>query len=97
MGMCKVSQDLDCVHLEGFVHNSTQILFGSLIRVLPENQMTDAGEIIQTSTYHKSIQANTYEFFNKNISQCIPKQTTMPIIVKYIPHAIKVKADYADL
>ena len=96
MGMHKVSQDLDCVHLKGFVHNSTQILLGSLKRVLPENQMTDAGEIMQTRTYHKPIQANTYEYFKKKISQCIPIQTTMPIIDKYIPDAIKVIADYAD-
>ena len=45
----QVSQDLDCVHLEGFIHNSTQILLGFLKSVLPENQMMDAGEIIQVA------------------------------------------------
>ena len=45
----QVSQDLDCVHLEGFIHNSTQILLESLKRVFTENQMMDAGEIIQVA------------------------------------------------
>ena len=42
-------QDLDCVHVEGFVHASTQIRLGSLQRVLPEKQITDAGEIVQAA------------------------------------------------
>ena len=44
------NQDLDCVHLEGFIHNSTQIpwiLLGSLKCVLTENRMIDTGEIIE--------------------------------------------------
>ena len=41
----KVSQDLDCVHTESYVHNSTQIRLGSLKRVLPENRMMDACDV----------------------------------------------------
>ena len=42
-----VSQDLDGVHLEGFVHALTNIRLGMLKRVLPDNCSTYAGEIIQ--------------------------------------------------
>ena len=42
-----VSQDLDGVHLEGFVHALTHIRLGMLKRVLPGNCSTYAGEIIQ--------------------------------------------------
>ena len=45
----QVSQDFNCVHLEGFIHNATQIRLGSLKRVLPENRMMDAGEIIRVA------------------------------------------------
>ena len=41
------SQDLDSMHLEGFVHASTHIRLGMLKRVLPDNCLTYAGEIIQ--------------------------------------------------
>ena len=41
------SQDLNCVYIEGFMHSSTTIWLASLKRVLPENQMTDAGQIIR--------------------------------------------------
>ena len=43
------SQDLDYVHVDGFVHSSTQIRLGSLQRVLPEKQITAAGEIVQAA------------------------------------------------
>ena len=42
-----VSQDLDGVHLEGFVHALTNIRLGMLKRVLPDNCLTCAGKIIQ--------------------------------------------------
>jgi hypothetical protein len=42
-----VSQDLDGVHLEGFVHALTHIRLGMLKRVLPDNCLTYAGEIVQ--------------------------------------------------
>ena len=41
------SQDLGGVYIEGFVQASTAIELGSLKRVLPEHQMTDAGKIIR--------------------------------------------------
>ena len=43
------SQSLDGVYIESFVHASTSIRLGLLKRVLPENQMTDAGEIMQAT------------------------------------------------
>ena len=36
-------------HFEGFVHASTHIRLGSLRRVLPEKQTTDAGEIMDVT------------------------------------------------
>ena len=43
------SQDSNCVILEGFVHASIKIRLGSLKRVLPEKQETDAGEIVEVA------------------------------------------------
>ena len=43
------NQDSNCVYLEGFVHASTNIRLGSLQRVLPEKQETDAGEIVEVA------------------------------------------------
>ena len=43
------SQDFEAVYVEGFVHSSPAILLGSLKRVLSENCMTDAGDILQTA------------------------------------------------
>ena len=43
------SQDSNCVILEGFMHASTEIWLGSLKRVLPEKQETDAGEILEAA------------------------------------------------
>ena len=43
------SQDSNCVILEGFVHASTEIRLGSLKRVLPGKQETDAGEIVEAA------------------------------------------------
>ena len=37
------------VYIEGFVHSLTAIWLGSLKCVLPEHQMTNAGEIIQAT------------------------------------------------
>ena len=47
--------DLDGVHLEGFVLNSTQIQLGSLKPVLPENQMMDGCLQIHTSTFFRQV------------------------------------------
>ena len=38
------NQDSNCKYLEGFVHASTNIRLGSLQRVLPEKQETDAAK-----------------------------------------------------
>ena len=46
------SPDSNCVILEGFVHASTEIRLGSLKRVLPEKQETDAGEIVEAAFAH---------------------------------------------
>ena len=43
------SQDSNCVHIEGFVHASTHIRLGSLKRVLPEKESTDAGDILESA------------------------------------------------
>jgi hypothetical protein len=43
------SQDPNGGHFEGFVHASTHIRLGSLRRVLPEKQTTDAGEIMDVT------------------------------------------------
>ena len=43
------SQDPNGGHFEGFVHASTHIRQGSLSRVLPEKQTTDAGEIVDVT------------------------------------------------
>ena len=43
------SQDPNGGHFEGFVHASTHIRLGSLSRVLPEKQTTDAGDIVDVT------------------------------------------------
>ena len=43
------NHDSNCDYLEGFVHASTNIRLGSLQRVLPEIQETDAGEIVEVA------------------------------------------------
>ena len=43
------TQDSNCVYVEGFVHSLTLIRLGSLKRVLPEKQDTDAGEIVEAA------------------------------------------------
>jgi hypothetical protein len=43
------TQDSNGEHFEGFVHASTHIRLGSLRRVLPEKQTTDAGKIVEVT------------------------------------------------
>ena len=43
------AQGSDCENLEGFVHSSTLVRLGSLRRVLPAEQITDAGEIVEVT------------------------------------------------
>ena len=44
-----VAKDLECAHLEGFVHNSTPIGLESLKDLFPENQKMNSGEIIHAA------------------------------------------------
>jgi hypothetical protein len=43
------SQDSNVEYFEGFLHAQTLIRLGSLRRVLPEKQTTDAGEIVEVT------------------------------------------------
>ena len=57
------SQNLDGVYIEAFVHSSTAVLLVSLKCLLPENQMTDAGEIIHwQQTFEKVLPSPWYDY-----------------------------------
>jgi hypothetical protein len=45
----RLSQDSNVEYFEGFLHAPTLIRLGSLRRVLPEKQTTDAGEIVEVT------------------------------------------------
>ena len=66
-------------HLYSFVHSSTAILLGSSTRVLPENQMTDAGEMMQP-TFEEVLPGPSHDYIFHPMLKKILDETSLNLL-----------------
>jgi endo-1,4-beta-D-glucanase Y len=73
-------QDSNDEHLEGFVHASTLIRSGSLRRVLPEKQTTDAGEIVEVTFQEVHPCPGKHYMYHPTIRTFLEKTSLDPLV-----------------